>query len=280
MEITHSDSGSCLAIEADGIQPLIVKLLQRKGMFVAEAEIVAARMLESDLVGQPEGGVATLAEFLDAMDLGDIDPRARLITVTQAPAVAVLDGSTGMGHVAATRAMEMAIEKSESTGIGSIIVRNSRPCGDLTAIARLAAQRGLVGVAIATPLDSGPADSVAWAVPTHDGIRHARQNPRGTPLEGLLNLLSAGLAGVEPSPRKHKSARFANTAEYHLLALQPDHFGCRDTLLKWHDASPLAPPVRTVRLPQEVANQLAGLARRIKFPVPWLPEDPSAPVAT
>src|SRR5258705_13008533 len=80
------------------------------------------------------------------MDLGDIDPRARTITLHDTPAAALLDGSTGIGHVAATRAMLLVMEKARAVGTGTVVVRNSRLCGDAGGIARLAAEAGLIGL--------------------------------------------------------------------------------------------------------------------------------------
>ena len=108
MDSSSPDPASVIQADRATLQQLVIKLLQRKGMFVAEAEIVAERMIEADLQQRPGDGAGSLPEYLEAIDLGDIDPRARLITVSETPAIAVLDGSSGMGHVGTTRAMLMA----------------------------------------------------------------------------------------------------------------------------------------------------------------------------
>src|SRR5258708_22112014 len=100
MDSSNLDPASTLQVDRSTLQQLAIKLWQRKGMFAAEAEIVAERMIEADVQLRFGEGVGTLPDYLDAMDLGDIDPRARIITVVESPAIAMLDGSTGMGHVA------------------------------------------------------------------------------------------------------------------------------------------------------------------------------------
>lgn len=279
MDTSNPAPEHAIATDRATLQPLIVKLLQRKGMFVAEAEIVADRMLDADEQGIPAAGVATLSEFLEAMDLGDIDPRARLIVIRESATSALLDGSTGMGHVAVTRAMVQAVEKAEAGGIGSVVVRNSRHCGDLGVIARQAAGRGLIGVAFASGTNGSPDNTVAWAIPGTGGLAAAvhRGPVRGTPLEPLVNVLTAGLASAEPPPRKSKAARFANAVEYHLLTLNPQAFECGESLNRWQ-ATQMAASETAVQilLPQEVAAQLAALAARIKFALPWAaPVDPA-----
>ena len=120
MESNASDaeSSSMMRVDRANLTQLILKLLQRKGVFASEAEIVVSRLIEADRCGQFADGVGSLPQYLDAMDLGDIDPRARIITLSDTPASAFFDGSTGIGHVAATRAMLLAIEKARIVGTG------------------------------------------------------------------------------------------------------------------------------------------------------------------
>lgn len=265
-------------VDRTTLQQLIVKLLQRKGMFVAEAEIVAERMIDANGDGRPQDGAGSLSEILEAMDLGDIDPRARVITVSETPAIAVLDGSTGVGHVATTKAMLLAVEKAAVVGTGSVVIKNSRPGGDLGAIARLAASHGQIGlVATSFPEER---DTIAWAVPHPDGGRALVQRAPHEGLDGPLAafgaVLSAGLAGGDPLPRKRKAVRAANLVEYSLMAFSHDVFGSKDAFSsKWN--SFLATETvadnpgssATVALPQADAEQLAELASKIKFTVTW-----------
>lgn len=285
MDTSIPDPASIVQVDRAVLQQLVVKLLQRKGMFAAEAEIVAERMIEADVQQRPGEGTGSLAEYLDAMDLGDIDPRARTLTVSETPAIAVLDGSTGMGHVAATRAMLMALEKANSVGTGCVSVKNSRLCGDLGGIVRLAANQGLIGL-ITTSFDAGEtnaADEVnmAWAIPAPDGavplVRRGSSHRLDCELSILCGVLSAGLAGADPQPRKRKPVRVANTVEYGLMAVSPDKFGTRDAFFaKWkllwsNDAATGSDPgsAATVPLQSSVAGRLAELAAKIKFAVSW-----------
>ena len=242
MDSSNLDPNSVVQVDRAMLRQLVVKLLQRKGMFVAEAEIVAERMMEADLLQRSGEGVGSLPEYLNAMDLGDIDPRARIITVTETPAIAVLEGSTGMGHVATTKAMLMAAEKANAVGTGTVQIRNSRPCGDLGGLVRLAANQGLIGV-VTTSLDPGANATpghhdLAWAIPAPDGAAPLIQRVRSGSLDGgisiLCGVLSAGLAGADAIPHKRKAAHAANSVEYSLVAISPDKFGVRDTFFaKW-----------------------------------------------
>lgn len=286
MDSSDPNPATLVHVDRLVLQQLAVKLLQRKGMFAAEAQIVADRMIEADLEQRSSEGIGTLTEYLDAMDLGDIDPRARIITISETPAIALLDGSTGMGHVATTKAMELAVQKASTVGTGTVVIKNCRPCGDLGGIVRQAAVRGLIGL-VASSFDTGSSDAageltLAWAIPGPEGRAPLIQRGNDQPLNGalplLFNILSAGMAGADPAPRKRKAVRVANTVEYSLMAISPDQFGTRDLFLeKWNALWPSSDthtpvthePVGTVPLASSDATRLAELAAKNKFDVSW-----------
>jgi LDH2 family malate/lactate/ureidoglycolate dehydrogenase len=282
MEPSGLDPASIVRVNRSTLHQLIVKLLQRKGMFAAEGEIVAERMIEADLLLRFGDGTGTLPEYLDAMDLGDIDPRARIIIVSETAATAVLDGSTGMGHVATTKAVAMAIEKANAVGIGTVFVKNSRPCGDLAGIASLAAKQGLFGLVTASFPEGGNASvhnhDVAWSIPSLDQSTpriHRQQSQNiDASLAILCSVLSTGLSGAGASPRKRKAVRAANTVDYGIIAVSPDKIGTKEAFMTMcQSLSPTASESSlnetTVPLKQADASQLAELATKIKFPVSW-----------
>lgn len=281
MDSATSDSASYVWVERTALELVAGKLLQRKGMFAAEAEIVVHRMIEADQSGRSQDGVGSLPDFLDAMDLGDIDPRARLITVTEAPAVAVLDGSTGMGHVAASRGMLMAIEKAKVGGIGNVVIRNSRPGGDLGTIATLAASQGLIGlvhISMDLDADGNPHANIAWSVPAAPGLKplvsRSNRSGLGDSMAFLYGALCSGLAGVDMPPRKRKPVWVANVVEYSVTAISPEKFGTAESLLEKWKTSEIVPVAQDTEKPSvplllKDAERLASLATKIKLALSW-----------
>lgn len=282
---SDAESSSIVRVDLANLMQLILKLLQRKGMFAAEAEIVASRMIEADQCGQFAEGVGSLPQYLDAMDLGDIDPRARIITLGEAPALTLLDGSTGIGHVAATRAMLLAIEKARVVGTGTVVVRNSRLCGDAGGIARLATEAGMIGV-VTNSFDERAAGEIgdqmlAWGLPAPADSAPQIVRRRCGNLEDTSALVLGLLTGGEALSRKRKAARVANTVEHFVQAIDSDKFGSRDTLLtQWGPilsaiqsmptaAWPGHAVVEAVPLQLGDARALAELAATIKFDVAW-----------
>ena len=174
------DASQEVVVQADLIRQLIVTVLIRKGMFEAEADIAAARMVEADLRGIHSHGSRCLKKYIDAMDAGDIDPRAMSITACETPAIAVIEASGGLGHVAATRGMELAIKKAREVGTGTVVIKKGQHFGAAAVYGLLAAQQGLIGfcttstgqatVAAYGSIEPGTANNaVCWAIPTGSG---------------------------------------------------------------------------------------------------------------
>jgi LDH2 family malate/lactate/ureidoglycolate dehydrogenase len=174
------DSTQEVVVQAEAIRKLIVSVLVRKGMFEVEATIAADRLVEADLRGIHSHGSRCLPKYVEAMDAGDIDPRAMSIPLCETPAIAVIEASSGLGHVSATRGMELAIAKAREVGTGTVVVKKGQHFGAAGLYTLLAAQQGLIGfcttsTAQATVAAYGsrqPAsanNAMAWGIPTSSG---------------------------------------------------------------------------------------------------------------
>jgi len=167
-------------VSAASLRELLVKIYVRMGMFKVEAEMAAQRQVEADLRGLRSHGSRGTPRYVRAMDVGDIDPRGQILTLVKTPALAVLDGARQMGHVAGTRAMQLAIELAREVGTGTVAVRNSHHFGAASVYALLAAQAGMIGYcATSTGRASVAAhgsttaavanNAFAWAAPSRSG---------------------------------------------------------------------------------------------------------------
>ncbi len=203
-------------VKLETLKAWIVKLLVKKGMFAAEAEIVALRLIESELLGRPAGGLRWLPRLLDAMDVGDIDPRARLVTLTDLPALLVIDGSTGVGQVVITRALELAVKKANAAGSATVVIKNSRPLGDPTACLATATSAGFVAGILTTskaetdPWPIGPSTAWGWPGDGSPLLTTAASEPFHADV--YADVIAAGLGGKKTSSRKKRL--FADDAEH------------------------------------------------------------------
>lgn len=169
-----------IVVPVDALKELLIKMYVKKGMFRVEADMAASRQIEADLRGIHSHGSRATPRYLKAMDLGDIDPRGQVHTIKQTAAMAVMDGGRAMGHVASTKAMQLAIELARGAGTGTVAVRNSQHFGAASVYALLAAQAGMIGYAttstgratVAAYGSRQPAvanNAFAWAAPARAG---------------------------------------------------------------------------------------------------------------
>jgi LDH2 family malate/lactate/ureidoglycolate dehydrogenase len=86
--------------------------------------------------------------FAERLRRGTANPRPNITTVTDLPAFSLLDGDLGMSAVVASRAMEVAMEKAEASGIGAAAIRRSSHTGHIGYLAAMALQKGMIGIVI------------------------------------------------------------------------------------------------------------------------------------
>ena len=174
------DEGQEQRVPVDPLRQWVIDVLCHEAMIPVEAAAGADRLIEADLRGIPSHGTRALPRYLDQMKAGGIDPRATILTERDTPAMAVLNGGKGLGHVAATRAMQMAINKAKEVGTGTVAVKASQHFGAAQVYAMMAAAEGMIGYAttstgpatVAAYGSRGPAvanNALAWAAPTRDG---------------------------------------------------------------------------------------------------------------
>ena len=126
-------------------------------------------LLLSDLYGIESHGMQRLVRYHKGIEKGIIKVDAQPETVFETPVSAVIDAHDAMGQVVGRKAMEMAIEKAKTTGIGIVSVRNSNHYGIAGYYAKMACDEGLMGF-------SGT-NSEAIMVPTFGRLAMIGSNP-------------------------------------------------------------------------------------------------------
>lgn len=130
------------------------EVLMDTGMPGEHAGWTADGLVWADAHGLPAHGVATkLVQCVERIRAGGTiaDPRIRVLA--DRPAHQLLDVGHAWGQVAGTRAMLRAVEMAEGQGLAAVSVRNATSAAAMGYFADLAADRGLVGLAVT----NGPA---------------------------------------------------------------------------------------------------------------------------
>lgn len=104
-------------------------ILMALGVPEGDATLVADSLVLADLWGHQSHGLLRLPWYARRLQSGAMKAQTEPVFVTDAGAVAVLDGRDGIGQVIATRATHEAIARAGEHGIGAVAVRRSNHFG-------------------------------------------------------------------------------------------------------------------------------------------------------
>ncbi|MDO8568041.1 MAG: Ldh family oxidoreductase [Dehalococcoidales bacterium] len=132
-------------IRADRLKNFCVEVLTKLGVSQADAVIIIDAMVEGNLRGVDTHGVVRLPGLIRMLREGNANPRPNIRVICETAATAMLDADDAPGNLAATKAMELAINKARTASVAAITVKNTTHCGALASFTMLAAQQGMIG---------------------------------------------------------------------------------------------------------------------------------------
>jgi len=110
-----------------------------------EAEIVADLLVRADLRGVETHGVTRLPIYIQRLQKGYVGKKCRISVVKEKGPTAFLEAHGSMGHIAAYRGMEKAIQKAEEYGIGWVSIRDSGHFGVAGLFPMMALEKDFIG---------------------------------------------------------------------------------------------------------------------------------------
>lgn len=140
------DKPTCI-VPANVLETFIKDVFLKLGVPPEDAGICAEILITSDLRGIESHGIGRLKMYYDRIRQGVQFASTSIEIVRESPTTAVLDGHHGMGQVTAYRAMQMAIEKAQTYGMGAVAVRNSAHFGIAGYYPLMAVKAGMIGMA-------------------------------------------------------------------------------------------------------------------------------------
>lgn len=152
------------------IREQIDVILRAWGMPADLAAITAELMAQTDLLGVDSHGISMLPAYEDKRAAGTLRLDARPSIVREGGSSALIDGMGGLGHPVSAQAMRLACDKALEHGVGAVAVRNSHHFGAAGVYARMAVERGLVGLVTSSA-------TTLILVPTHGAMPMLGTNP-------------------------------------------------------------------------------------------------------
>ena len=163
------------------LQTFAEAIFRAGGSDEEEARIVAAHLVESNLVGHDSHGVMRIYKYVDWVRAGQVLPNRHAGIVSDSGAAVVIDGGFGYGQVIGLEAMEIAVARARAHGFSVTAIRNSGHLGRIGAWAEYLANAGLVSFHFVNTSGFG------ILVAPHGGSdRRLSANPvaAGVPVEG------------------------------------------------------------------------------------------------
>ena len=134
-------------VDFDLLEKFMTDVFMAAGVPAPDAKTCADVLMESDKRGIDSHGIGRLKPiYIDRIKDGILNPKTRVEVVKDGPATAVIDGHNGMGMVVGRQAMELAIDKARSYGMGMTAVRNSTHYGIAGYYASMAIDAGMIGI--------------------------------------------------------------------------------------------------------------------------------------
>lgn len=125
-----------------------IAALERAGVSPADARTITQVLVTTDTFGVLSHGTKNLYQYILKMRAGGLNAKAVPEIEAEGPAWAIINANAAAGMVSASKAMRLAIEKAKTTGIAYVGVRNSCHFGAAGYYANLAAQAGMIGLAM------------------------------------------------------------------------------------------------------------------------------------
>lgn len=130
------------------LKKLITLKLNKAGLSEEHAEGVADVLVHADLRGVHSHGAMRVEYYAERIAKGGITTNPNFTFEKTGPSSAVFDGDNGVGHVAAKKAMDHAIEMAKESGIAVVGVRRIGHSGALSYYVQQAAREGLIGLSL------------------------------------------------------------------------------------------------------------------------------------
>ena len=135
-------------VDSEALKDFAVRAFEAVNVPREDAEIAADSMVEASLRGEGDHGARLILIWCHKITEGGTNPLTPIEVVRDNAATALLDAHNGIGAVAASRAMNMAIEKAHKFGVGWVGGRNVNSLGSAKYYAMMAVPHKMVGICL------------------------------------------------------------------------------------------------------------------------------------
>ena len=133
-------------LKSDDLRRIGREVFERVGATPKEARTVSDLLVASNLAGHDSHGVVRISQYVSAVARGQIQLGTTVEIERETDATAAVNGHWGFGHVTATEAMHIAIEKARKSAVGIVTVQQCNHIGRLGGYPAIAADKNMIGL--------------------------------------------------------------------------------------------------------------------------------------
>ncbi len=146
MALDEREAATLPRYRAEAMIGFVADVLVAEGFRPADARRVGELMVEADLTGADSHGIFRLPQYVRRLRAGGSNPRPEIAVRRLAPAVAMVEGDNGFGHLVMAKAGETAIAIARETGVAWVGARRSNHAGAGAVHACLPLAAGMIGI--------------------------------------------------------------------------------------------------------------------------------------
>ena len=139
-------AGDTTTITEGELTELGCRALEGLGVDPDDARKVVRILVLGDLFGRHTHGVLRLESYGERLAIGGINPAPVIREEELAPALVRIDADNGLGPLAGMQALEAAMSRARSFGVGLAFVRDSNHFGAISPYSYIAAQEGFATI--------------------------------------------------------------------------------------------------------------------------------------
>ena len=138
----------------DYLEDFTRKVFEKMGCSPADAVAATKVFIMAEKTGLPSHGMTRIKDYFQLWQADRINVKPDIRIVHESPSTAVVDGDGAIGMIAATRSMEIAIDKAKTAGTGWVSTRGSNHYGLASYYTMMALEHDMIGISmtIANPL--------------------------------------------------------------------------------------------------------------------------------
>ncbi len=134
-------------VPVESLHEVVAAIFEKMGVSHEDAEEAAEVLTMTDLRGVETHGVSNMVRiYVDQYTKGVVNPKPDWRIERETPGTAVLNADRGLGIILGKRAMDIAIKKAKTVGVGIVTMNNGAHLGAIGHFSMHAAKQDMVGM--------------------------------------------------------------------------------------------------------------------------------------